>query len=181
MARRPLRQYRRKGGRRGRGRRRGFVAIPFHASVGLGTLADNTVSIEDLFGQPFGEDIFVISVDAYWALHNHTAGQGPIEVGYAHGALTTSQIAQNLDAELTDPDDIIVKEYSRRPVRKAGMFNGLNTEEVLNNGNAIRTTVKISIGDGEDLSFWAKNLADTTLTTGTVLNCDGTLFGRWQR
>ncbi len=136
---------------------------------------------DDLLGNPFGEDIFVISIDGQWAMLDHTGGEGPIEVGFSHGDLSTTEIAECLVAELTDPDDIIQKERSRRPVRRAGTFHGLQAVETLNDGKPIRTQMKISIGNGHDVGIWAANRDAATLTTGTVIVCDGTLYGRWQR
>ncbi len=161
-------------------RGRNFVAIPFQTALTLGTLADLTAFITSTVSG-FGEDIYVLSVDALWALHTHTAGEGPISVGLAHGDLTVTEIKENLQAEMTDPDDIIAKERSRRPVRKSGIFSGLNTEEALANGEQIRTKVKFSVGDGHNLNAWAFNQSGAALTTGTVIQVIGTIYGRWQR
>ncbi len=161
--------------------RKNFVAIPFTGQNVLGTLGSETVLAINLFDAVFGEDIFVISVDILSTIRGLTAGEAPIEIGFAHGDLSVGEIAEALDAELTDPDDIIAKERARRPVRRIGIFGGSGTEQVLNDGNPKRVTVKFSVGDGFFLNHWARNHSGSVLTTGAVVEFQGTLYGRWQR
>ncbi len=183
MARRPRRQYRRTGGRRGRARyRSNYVAIPFDQELNLATLADEGVVANGLFGATFGEDIFIVSVDAQWTRKLGTPGdEGPLLVGFAHGDLTPAEIVESLSAELTDPDDIIAKERARRPVRTAGAFNFLAIEETLNDGMMVRTPIRFSVGDGHTLDFWAMAHDPAGLTTGGIVHVHGILYGRWQR
>ncbi len=163
-----------------RKRQKGFVVIPFTASVALSTLND-TIVLSDVI-ITMGEDLFIISVDALWTIHGLTAGDTPIDVGFSHGDLTVTEIGEALDANLSDPDDIIQKERSRRPVRRAGTFAGSTaTEFVLNDGKTVRTRVKFSVGDGHSFRNWARNISGANLQTGAVLQCNGKLFGRWQR
>ncbi len=158
-----------------------FQAIPFESSLTLSTLADNTVVVQNLLGAEFAEDFYTISIDAIWSLLGHTAGEGPITVGFAHNDLSTGEIKENLDAEITDPDNIIAREMTRRPVRKSGTFPGLATNETLNHGDPKKTTMKFMVGDGHGLEQWAINRSNAALTTGTVVVCEGTIFGRWIR
>ncbi len=158
---------------------RGFVPIEFETSITLGALANdahvNAVPVT------FGEDLFVISADIFWTLRNHTAAEGPVECGLAHSDLSGTEVVEALDASLTDPDDIIAKERNRRPVKRAVQFAGLQTDEVPNDGKAIRTKFRRSIGDGFGLSLWVVNRSNGTLTTGTIVEVRGTIYGRWQR
>lgn len=145
------------------------------------TAADEAIVKNALTGSNFGEDFFVVSVIASWAERGGTVGEGPITVGVAHGDLTETEIAEWSVAELTDPDDIIQKERSRRPARKVGAFPGLAANEVLNHGDQIRTGVKFSIGDGHAIVAWAANRSGAPLTTGMVIDINGVIYGRWQR
>ncbi len=164
--------------RKGRNRKN-FVAIPFHASVALGALAnDISVSVTPI---TFGEDIFVISTEATVALREHTAGEGPLEVWSSHGDLNLTEVEENLQAEVSDPDDIIARERARRPVRRWGTFAGLSTEEVLNNGVPMKKPHRFSIGDGHTLRLGVANRSGATLTTGGFVVFDGNIYGRWQR
>ncbi len=167
--------------RRRRKRSKDFVAIPFEAEIALLALADNVVLKGDIFSAVLGEDLYVISIDGTWTTKGHTALEGPISVGFAHDDLSVGEIAEATQAELTDPDDIIQKERARRPVRKVGAFVGFSSNEVLNNGVPIRQKMKISVGDGHNVSMWAENRSGAPLTTGTLVQCTGTLYGRWQR
>ncbi len=163
-------------------RRKGFVAIPFSATLALSTTADGAVLSGPLMAA-FGEDIFVISVDIQFVIISLTAGQVPIMVGFAHGDLSDTEIAEALGAELTDPDDIIARERARRPVRRVGNLVGdVNAVDLfLNGGVPVRQSIKMSIGDGHTLNMWAQNRTGATLTTGAILKAEGTMFGRWQR
>ncbi len=170
----PKRSYSRKRSRKN------FVAIPYKFTIALGTLA-NGIVISIPF-QTLGEDLYIISVDAAWSLRNLTAGEGPISVGFAHGDYSVTEIKEALDAEVTDPDDKIAMERSRRQVRVVGSFPGLNTEEVLNHGNKLRQKIGFSIGDGHFLQGWAQNdSGNANLTTGANVLISGHIYGRWQR
>ncbi len=163
-------------------RRKNFVAIPFDTSLTLLTLANETVLQNGIFGSSLGEDLFVISIDCYWALRGGTTGEVPIGVGFSHSDLTVAEVAECLGAELTDPDDIIQRERARRPVRRAGMFGlGASTGKELNNGVAVRTKMRMSVGDGHNVNCWARNQFGASLTTGAIVEVHGTLYGRWQR
>ncbi len=162
--------------------RRNFVAIPFTASIALTTLADDVVLATPLLGSGFNENLYAISVDATWSLKGHTQGEVPIQFGFCHDDLSVSEIAENLSAELTDPDDIITKERAQRPVRKSGIFSkGGENEQQLQDGALVRTKLKFMIGEGHSLALWIQNRTGNTLTTGSVVECNGTIYGRWRR
>ncbi len=160
------------------GRRRGFVALPYNAVLALSTLGDGIV----LTVTPIvtTEDLFVISVDCNWSIRSQTPGEGPLSVGVAHADLTVGEIAEALDASMVNPDDIIARERSRRPVRRAGVFPGLLAEEVIADGRAVRTRCKFSVGQN-GLAHYVQNRSGGALSGGAVLVCDGTIYGRWQR
>lgn len=160
--------------------RKGFVAIPVSQQLTLSTLASNTVIAADLIAS-LTEDLFVISADLMVSLLNQTFSEGPIQVGLAHGDLSVAEIGENLNANVTGPDDIIQMERARRPVRKIGMFSGVAGDITLNDGKSLRTKVKFTIGDGNALAVWAVNRSGATLTTGTLVRFDGVIYGRWLR
>ncbi len=169
----------RKTGRsRGRKSRKGFVAIPFTDAITLGTLASGTVLKMDNPIVPT-EDLFVISVDTTWTIRNLTAGEGPLPIGWAHNDLTVTEIGESIDATMLNPNDIIARERSRRPVRKAGTFHGLSSEESLNDGMPVRTKCKFSVGE-TGLTAYVANRSGANLTTGAIILLNGTIYGRWQ-
>ncbi len=161
-------------------RRKNFVAIPYTGSFSLSTLADETVLKSSLMAS-FGEDIYIISLDLYLGLRGHTAGQTPLYFGIAHGDLTASEILEGLSAEQTDPDDIIAREHARRPIRKIGGFQGVVANPVFNHGQKIRQKVGFSVGDTKALDIWVKNQSGAALSSGTLVEFDGVIYGRWQR
>lgn len=165
--------------RRGNRRRgRNFVAIPYSVDLPLLTLASGAVVTGA--GPTLGEDLFVISLEGTVSLRDAASGEGPLTFGYAHGDLSATEIAEAINSALTDPDDIIAKERSRRPVRRFGVLHP--TDEVLDHGAAVRVPAKFSVGDGHFVAFWAQNRSGVNpLTTGAVLSFDGVIFGRWQR
>lgn len=161
-----------------RKRNRNFTAIPVKMELALAALADNTVLTGDLLGT-LGRGLYVVSADLTWSLRDKTAGQGPINVGICHGDYSVTEVAEALSS-WTDPDDKIATEKARRLVRRVGVFSGNNsTEESLNDGKPIRTKVKIAIGDGQSLKAFALNDSGAALTTGSILQCYGMIYGRW--
>ncbi len=167
--------------RRGRKRRAKLVAIPFVARLPLSTLGASTVVTISALPSDFGEDFYCHSVFATWALREGTATEGPLSFGYAHGDLSVTEILEAITAEVTDPDDIIAKERSRRPVRKTGSFPGLSTNEIWNDGRQGRTGLGFSVGDGHTLDCWILNNSASALAGGTIVEIDGVIYGRWQR
>ncbi len=162
-------------------RRRGprMVWIPINGSIALGALTGGTVIATAEI--TFGEDFFLVGTKLTWTLRGLTGGEVPITVGFAHGDLTVAEVTEALDAELSDPDDIITKEQSRRPVRMVGAFNDSTTDQELNNGTPVRRVAKFSIGDGHSFNIWARNQSGATLTTGSTVQANGHIYGRWQR
>ncbi len=158
--------------------RKNFVALPVSAQLTLGTLAANTVLTANLIAT-LTEDLFVISADLTWALLAHTAGEGPIEVGVAHGDLSVAEILEAVAAAPTGPGDIIQNERSHRPVRQSGAFPGLNTDEVIAQGSKVRTRCKFLVSDGVAFNAYALNRSGGTLTTGALVRVSGNLYGRW--
>lgn len=163
--------------RRRRGRRRGIEAIPVDVAMALSTLADNTVLALDLM--PLQQDCYVISGDLEVALTGQTAGQGPIAVGITMDQLTVAQIKEAIEAAPQSQADIIAREQARRPVRRIGQFPGLNTDEVLNNGNTFRVRIKFPLAADADLQMYAHNKSGSALSGGAFLHITGKIYLRW--
>lgn len=160
--------------------RRNFQAIPFNHTLGPTGTSNEGCDTAAII--TFGEDIYVISVDAVisWTDWAGTT-ELPCDVGFAHGDLSATEIAEAVNAEVTDPDDIIARERARRPVRVAGVLAENAVQGVLNDGEPVRTRLKFSIGDGHSLAFWLINRSGTTLTGTPLVEITGTIYGRWQR
>ncbi len=126
-----------------------------------------------------GEDFYLVSVDAAFASRAHTQGEGPLQVGFAHGDFTVTEIKEAIESDNSDPNDIIQKERSRRPVRTAGYLRQDVDPALIGDGQMQRTKCKFMVGDGKAINVWASNRSGGTLTTGTIVHIDGVMFGRW--
>ena len=167
---------------RRRRRDKKFIAIPFSQSFGLSTLADGIVLVGGVLNANFGEDIWIVSMDWTTSIRDLTLAEIPITFGVAHGDLSITEISEALEAEVASPDDIIAKERARRPVRRFGTFSRSDlTGFTVNDGVTRRNKVMFSVGDGFNLNWWARNVFGAVLTTGAIIEYQGTLFGRWQR
>ena len=165
---------------KGRARRKrdpNFAVINVVAAISVGALSNDAIASAALTGVV--DDHYEISADLQWSIRDHTAGEGPIQVGVTSGDLTQAEVLEALAASPTGRSDRIAKERSSRPVRRVGFFAGLNTEEVLNDGKSIRTRTKWPADDTDALSAWAVNRSGATLTTGTILTVVGNVYIRW--
>ncbi len=164
--------------RRGR-KRSGFVAIPFNVQAPLAALADETVVLQDILSAALVRDLYVISIDCAWYMRGHTATEGGFNFGWAHNDLTVAEVSEALNAEMADPGDIIARERARRPVRRAGAFLGNAIIETVFDGRQERVRMKFTIGEGHNLAAWFLNRSGGTFTTGTIVEMNGVIYGRW--
>lgn len=158
-----------------------FVAIPFQSTITLGTLADQTALLSSLLGAELAEDLFVLSIDGEWSVRQNALDDGPVSVGFCHNDYDVAEIAENLTIEISDPGNKIAQERSRRLIRKAGTFSMATVGQSLANGRPIRTKMKFLIDNGHGPGMWAFNHSGSGLTTGGVIHCWGTIYGRWIR
>ncbi len=159
---------------------KGFAAIPVTALMSLGTLADGIVLDADIFSNDFLESFWANSFHGTWSIRNHTITEGPITVGMAHSDYTVTEILEKLVAdEANNRGDMVAREQSRRKVRRVGAFGGANTDEVLNDGKLIKLALKFKIPNTMNLAMWARNQSGASLTTGTQVLINGTLYGRY--
>ncbi len=164
-----------------------FVALPFGATLSLGTLADQAVVSTSLLGGNLTEDLYAISMDVLADIGGLTAGEGePALLGVAHGDYANTEIAEALNVILLGPGNKIEQERARRLVRKVGTFHGndLNTQVQMkmigrDGSRLVRIKLKFMVQSGQDLSIFVQNLSQGTLTTGAVLKFSGTAYGRW--
>lgn len=167
--------------RKRRSRNKNFQAIPFTKSITVGTPAVDGFSSETVFTSALAEDFYAISGDFTVSIRGLTAGEGPLQIGVNHGDLTMTEVGECLDSNLSDPDDIIAREQSRRPVRSLGHLHGIGTDEVMNDGKPIRQKLKFMVGSGHNIDVWLRNKSGAQLTTGAVLVLTGVIYGRWVR
>lgn len=158
-------------------KRRGVRATRVKATITLGTLAADTLLSANLCTGP-DEKIFLISADLVWAMRGHTAGEGPISLGLAHGDYTDAEKEAWLESQAGfDTGDLVSQEVNRRKCREVGSFDGQATTEKLNLGTKVRTPLRFALEEGKNLDIWAYN-EGAQLTTGTVVEVSGKIYWR---
>jgi len=161
-----------------RGRSKNFFVSKVDGTVTLGAATSGTVVLGAILD--LTQDAYLISADLTWAMRDHTAAEGPIEVGLANSVLSTTEVSEAVTATPNSQDDRVALEQTSRPVREAGAFPGLLTDEVLNNGNIFRTKLKMVVTSARDLNAYARNVSGATLTTGTIVRVNGKVYGTWK-
>ncbi len=155
-----------------------FQAIPVDIQLALGTLGAGSVistAITSLGVTKFR----AVSVDLTWSIQDKTATEGPIKIGIFNGDLSNTEVGEALDASPTSMADIVARERSRRPVRAAGMFTAAPASEVLNDGKPIRTKLATFLDEGVELEIYARNGDGSALTTGSLVDVVGWVYGYW--
>ena len=162
-------------------RKKNWVPLRFRGELSLGTMASAAVVSSPVLDSVLAEDLFCISTDITVQMRDHTGPEGPLEFGLAHGDYSVTEIKEYLDVSYVDPDKQIEKEHARRLVRMIGALSGLNASEAFNDGRKYRQKLKFTVGNAFNLDFWVANRDGGSLTTGTTVTFQGTLFGRWLR
>ncbi len=154
------------------------MAIPINASITLGTLTNNTVLLGSLLGT-LVEDLFVMSADLQWTIRNATVAEKPITVGLAHGDYDITEVLEHLDVEFLGPGNKIEQEQARRLIRRVGVFAIPRADDSLNNGVPIKTPCKFVVQNPQTLNAYVVNRTGATLTTGSIIQIFGTVYGKW--
>ncbi len=168
-----------RGRKRGRQYNKNFFAIPLNETITLSTLGSNTIISANSPSAGFLRPCFIYSVKAQWAMLDHVVTEGPLDFGYANSDLTVTELQEGLDAEVLDPDNIIEMERAGRPIRRAGIFNGLSTEEVFNDGKSFKTKCSFTLGVGGAVECWIRNSSGDPLTGSTLVRVFGMIYGKW--
>ncbi len=142
-------------------------------TLALATLASNTL-LGALFDETPDETVFALSLECTWSMAEHTPAEGPIVVGVAHGDYTDAEIEAVIENTGSwDRGDLVQQEVARRKVRIVGVFDGLLSEEKLNDGLPIKTVLKFEILTGKTLRLFAYNRDASSLTTGSLILING--------
>ncbi len=142
-------------------------------TLNLLTLASSTL-VAATFDETPDEEVFALSIECTWDLAVHTVDEGPIVVGIAHGDYSDAEIEQVIESTGSwSRGDLVAQEVARRKVRIVGVFNGDSTEESLNDGKPIKTTLKFNLITGATLKVFAYNRDASSLTTGSLVMING--------
>ncbi len=163
------------------GYRKGFVALPVQGSLALSTLADQLVLKANVHTGVFSEDFFCISADLQVMVRGLTSGQGePSSWGVNHSDYTAVEVAEHLAVSLLGRGSKIEQERLRRLVRNGAQMIHLTAEdELIPLDRSHRVKCKFMIQEGFALEIWIQNRSGAALTTGAILEWNGTIYGRW--
>ncbi len=161
----------------GAAKRRGFPrnmrVVRVVGAATLATLANVTVLAAGWTGTG-QQSYWAISAKSTWALKNHTAGEGPLHVGYTHGDYSVVEIKEWFEGTgQIDRGNMVAQEQRSRRIRFVGTFDGLSSEEVLNDGKPITTKLGMQIPTGQEVDIWCYNDSGSSLTTGTIVEVNG--------
>lgn len=158
-----------------------LVVIPFVASLSISALADADVVAGDILSADVDEDFHIWSIKCNHALDGMTAGEGPIQVGFAHGGYSATEIEEALEVVLTSQSDLIDAEKANRLVRKVGYFGVRNASEDINQGRPIKTKLNWNIGNPQgNIRMWAFNQSGAQLAAGGTYKVFGEMYGYWK-
>ncbi len=137
----------------------------------LGTLATKTAIVAS-FDEVVDDATRVSTIVATWAMEAMTAGDGPLEVGVAHGDYTLAEIEEYIEntGSWNESDKVQSREVARRLIRSVGIVSA--DEPRLNDGKPVRTKLNWLLNEGQTLDLWVYNYG-AALTTGAVLNVNG--------
>ncbi len=155
--------------------RRRLRVIRVNTKILLSTLADKTMITGDLIGS-VAEEVFILSADLMVSMTGHTAGEGPLQVGIAHGDYTVTELKEWFESTDVLNGDKIEEEESRRLSRDIGVLSGVGTDEAMNDGKPRRVKMKFRVSDGESLNGWVYNNAGGALSTGTGVTITGKIY-----
>ncbi len=162
-----------------KGRRRSYVR-PLRVSedAALSTLGAGTMGVF-AWDDTVSEKTYLLSLEAIWAMSEHTASEGAITVGVAHSDYTSTEINEWFVATSAwDTGNLVAQEQNRRKIRQVGVFPGFQTSEVLNDGKSIKTPLRFIVETGQSLQTWAFNHDTSVLTTGSIISVDGKVWSK---
>ena len=140
--------------------------------VPLGTLVTKTAVVAS-FDEVVDDATLVSSIVGKWAIEGLTAGEGPIEVGVAHGDYTLAEIEEYLEntGSWNESDKVQSREVARRLVRSVGILS--SDEDMINDGKPVKTKLNWLLNEGQTLDLWAYNISTGQLTTGAIVHLTG--------
>ncbi len=155
-----------------------MVYLPLDSTIPLVASVDNTVLIQNL--QTLAQDFHVYGIRAMVTYSDVTAGDAPIEAGWAQSQLTAAEILECRDATPTSQWDVPATEQARRKVRAFGTSSGVPSGDSLNDGKPVWRRMFLRIPAGQIIAnTYAINRANQTLTTGQLVHFQGVVIGKW--
>ena len=175
MARRPLRQYRRRGGRRSRKYIRGNINETLDLAT-LGGLALTSTGFDDVVNEKTLISSIVVTANMI-GITSSNDNDGPIMVGVAHGDYSMAEIEAVIENQGSwNEGDLVNQETQKRWVRKLGVFKfplGTDGVESLWDGAERKFKLNWILMQGQILSLWVYNLGTSAIDTGAKVYLEG--------
>ncbi len=156
-------------------------------ALALGTRATGTVLAGVLFTNGPGRK-YLISADLTWTWSEVTDGNGPIDVGVAHGDYSVTEISEWFNSASFSQSDKIEREENARGrfIKQAGTISATarggataaTNAGQLANGAVKRLKLGFLIEDGGTVNIWARNADAVLLATGSILRASGKVWYR---
>ncbi len=172
MARRPKRQYRRRGGRRS-------MANYIGGRISVDLSMTNTAPVTGVLiaiGDNVEEKTRVTSVKATYTIRNYTpvAGAGPVILFLAHSDYTLAEIEAFIEATGSwNAADLVTKEISQRRIREVGTFDQMPVSatgvQTINDGKSVRTRLNWMLFEGQTVNLLAYNAGTAAFATTTAI------------
>ncbi len=163
----------RKGGYPAKGRY-SLRPVQTTPTITVGALALSTAVTGTCYGNADGA-YRIIALKGTWSLTTNTAGNGPLVVGFCHGDYTVTEIKEFIESTSSiSIGNKILGEQANRLIRRVGVFNGLTTDESLNDGMPIKTRLNWAIPIGTNLNMFAYNDDASNRDTGSFVKFNGT-------
>ncbi len=172
MARRPHKQYRRKGGKR-------KVYLPYNQEFSLGAIADEDV-ITAASAHSAQDRMYLITHIGTWATHGFTAAEGPVQFGLAHSDLTAAEIEEYLENTAAWFEDDLIGQLTMlrgKWIKRVGVLSLLTPDEILFDGRPKKTRLGFYINEDAKVNLWAR-AAGGAVTTGGAVVTDGFIIAR---
>ncbi len=142
-------------------------------SLALLTLAEQAL-VGANYDETLDEEGFLLSQESLWSSEGFTVGEGPVFVGFAHSDYTDAEIEEVIENTGSwSRGNKIAQEQSKRLIRTVGVFPLTASEETLNDGKPIKTTIRWNATTGQTLKLWAYNRGTNPLTTGGQIHAQG--------
>ena len=175
MARRPKRQYRRRGNRGLGFRNRTYIKGDISHTLVLDGLAAATL-LGSVISETVSEKSLVSSIDCSYSFADVlNDGDGPYLFGVAHSDYTDAEIEAVIENTGSwNKGDKISQEIGKRLVRRIGTWSAdqaatANTGDYRwNEGRPVKTKLNWSLQTGATLKFWVYNLGSAAISTADL-------------
>ncbi len=154
-----------------------FQPIGINRQSALTTLGAKTAQATPITTDGASEGYHAKSMDISVVWENPTTGEGPIDVWVIDNDWSITEFEEYL--EQTTGFDRGAQEIQARG-RSMKHIGSLSPEEnVLNGGDPLRVPLKLFIAEGHTLEFVMYNSGAAALTSGSVVNFSGKMWGNW--